>query len=192
MKIYTKRGDAGKTDLFGGGRVPKNNIRVKAYAAIDAANTALGFAYTNAERNSWLKAELEELMKLLFCAGAEIATAPKPRALELLDKHLKNRIENHHIEKLEKTIDKVEAKLCPLKSFILPGGCELAARLHGARIAVRNIEVALLDLLDNNDVVRKELLAFFNRLSDLLFVFARLANHEAQVADLLWSGQLEI
>jgi cob(I)alamin adenosyltransferase len=191
MKIYTKRGDAGQTDLFGGGRVSKNNCRVKAYGHIDAANTGLGLAYSTPQLSIWLKKHLEELMKLLFCAGAEVATAPKPQAEELLDKHLKNRINQQHITNLEKLIDEVEAKLSPLKSFILPCGSDAAARLHGARILVRQTEIALMDLLDNGENLRPEILVFFNRLSDLLFVFARLANQEAGISDFTWSGQLE-
>lgn len=190
MKIYTKRGDQGQTDLFGGARVAKNNPRVQAYGHIDAANTGLGSAYSTPDLSQEIKEELITLMKLLFCAGAEVATAPKVQAEELLNKHLKNRINMSHVEALEKLIDKSEERLSPLKSFILPCGSEGAARLHWARILVRQAEVALIDLVEEGQAVRPELLAFFNRLSDLLFVFARLANAQAHIEDVLWSGQL--
>lgn len=190
MKIYTKRGDQGQTDLFGGERVAKNNCRVIAYGHIDAANTGLGLAYSTPGLSPWLKEELIKLMKLLFCAGAEIATAPKAQAEKLLDKHLKNRINNNHIKDLENIIDSCEAKLTPLKSFILPCGSDGAARLHWARILVRQTEVALMNLVSEGELVRPEIIAFFNRLSDLLFVFARLANAQAGIEDVPWSGQL--
>jgi len=190
MKIYTKRGDQGQTDLFGGGRVAKNSCRVKAYGSIDAANTGIGLAYSTPCLSQELKEELVKLMKLLFCAGAEIATAPKVQAEELLTKHLKNRISMTHVEELEKLIDHSESKLSPLKSFILPCGSEGSARLQWARILVRQAEVALMDLVREGQAVRPEILAFFNRLSDLLFVFARRANAEAHIEDVLWSGQL--
>jgi cob(I)alamin adenosyltransferase len=190
MKIYTKRGDHGQTDLFGGGRVAKNNCRVVAYGHIDAANTALGLAYSAPGLNPELKEELLKLMKLLFCAGAEIATVPKAQAEELLDKYLKNRINNNHIQELENLIDSYEEKLSPLKSFILPCGSDGAARLHWARVLVRQAEVVLVNLMSEGQLVRPEILAFFNRLSDLLFVLARSANAKAQVEDVPWSGQL--
>ena len=168
----------------------KNNPRVVAYGQIDAANTGIGLAYSTPGLSLELKEELIKLMKLLFCAGAEVATAPKAHAEELLNKHLKNRISNKHIEDLENTIDSCEARLSPLKSFILPCGSDSAARLHWARVLVRQAEIGLMDLVSEGQIVRPEIIAFFNRLSDLLFVFARLANYQAQVEDVPSSGQL--
>jgi len=189
MKIYTKRGDHGETDLFGGERVLKTHIRVKAYGEIDAANSTLGLAYSAPSSNE-IKAILLKLMKLMFCAGAEIATAPKESALQILERDLKNRITTQHVTWLERLIDDTEARLDPLKSFILPCGSDAAARLHMARNEVRKAEVALLEL-KSQALVRDEILIFFNRLSDLLFVLARLANQEAGAPDILWSGALE-
>src|SRR5262245_51316410 len=146
MKIYTKGGDQGFTDLFGGGRVLKNNLRVKAYGAIDAANSAIGMAASAPTLGTWLKDELHYVMKLLFSAGAEVATASKDSAQKLLDRELENRLSDVHVLRLERTIDEVQAQLMPLKSFVLPSGSDTAARLHNARTAVRNAECALVDL----------------------------------------------
>lgn len=190
MKIYTKGGDQGYTDLFGGQRVLKNNIRVKAYGEIDVANSALGMAASLPDLSPWLKSQLIEVMKLLFCAGAEVATASKSSAQKLLDRELANHIALGHIEALERTIDEVEEKLTPLKCFVLPSGCEAAARLHFARTVVRRAESALIDLREHESV-RPIIVQFFNRLSDYLFVLARLANQEAGCAEILWSGRLK-
>lgn len=191
MKIYTKRGDFGETDLFGGGRVSKSAIRVKAFGEIDCANSALGMAYSAPHLSDSLKALIEKIMKLLFSAGAEIATAPKESAQHLLERDLKNRISQHHIAWLEDCIDRAEERLSPLKSFILPCGTDGAARLHFARTLVRKAEIALIELNESHSEVRSEILIFFNRLSDVLFVLARVANHEAQCQDILWNGALE-
>lgn len=191
MKIYTKRGDGGQTDLFGGERVSKSHIRVKAYGDIDSANTAIGLAYSTPGLSEWLKKELVHIMKLLFCAGAEIATAPKESARALLEKHLKNRISESHVVLLEQAIDNAEIGLIPLKSFILPCGADASARLHFARNMVRGAEISLIALGEAGHEVRPEILHFFNRLSDLLFVFARVANAEAGIEDIAWSGHLK-
>ena len=191
MKIYTKRGDSGETDLFGGERVSKSHPRVQAFGAIDCANTAIGLAFSCPQISVRLKEDLEKVMKLLFCAGAEIATSPKERAQGLLEKHLKNHIGNQHVQWLEKSIDSYEESLPVLKSFILPCGSDGAARLHWARIWVRKAEVLLVLLKESGEPVRPEILQFFNRLSDYLFVVARFANAEALLADIMWSGQLD-
>ncbi|HXW60027.1 MAG TPA: cob(I)yrinic acid a,c-diamide adenosyltransferase [Myxococcota bacterium] len=191
MKIYTKGGDSGFTDLFGGGRVLKNNLRVKAYGAIDAANSAIGMAASAPQISSFIKEELIYVMKLLFSAGAEVATATKASAQKLLDRELENRLNESHVLRLEHVIDSVEAKLSPLKSFILPYGSDAAARLHNARTAVRHAESVLVDLLESEKGVRPVILQFFNRLSDYLFVLARLANKECSCPDLLWNGKLK-
>lgn len=190
MKIYTKRGDEGETDLFGGGRVKKNHVRVRAYGEIDCANTAIGLAYSAAGLSDDIKQDLVKIMKLLFCAGAEVATAPKQHAHDLLERRLKNHIEERHIEWLESSIDTRELSLAPLKSFILPCGSDGAARLHWARNVVRRAEVMLMDLTDSGEALRPEIIKFFNRLSDYLFVMARVANLRAQVSDITWSGSM--
>lgn len=190
MKIYTKRGDTGETDLFGGERVKKNNTRVKAYGDIDCANTALGLAYSTPGAHETCREKLSSLMKLLFVAGAEVSTSSKESAHTLLEKHLPDRINESHIKSLEDGIDEMEAAMEPLKNFILPCGTDLSARLHFARNMARIAEISLIDLAEEGDTVRLDIIKFFNRLSDYLFVMARFANHEAQVPDITWSGKL--
>lgn len=191
MKIYTKRGDAGKTDLFGGERVFKGHLRVKAYGDIDKANSALGMAVSVPNVDLDIKKSLIKTMQLLFIAGAEIATAHKESAQHLLEKHLKNYINEAHVIMLEKAIDEAEQQLKPLKNFILPCGSDLASRLHFARTLVREAEISLWELQESCQNLRPEIMRFFNRLSDYLFVLARLANQKAGLDDLLWSGQLD-
>jgi cob(I)alamin adenosyltransferase len=191
MKIYTKRGDAGETDLFGGERIKKNHQRVKAFGSIDCANAAIGLAYSGKNVGKRLKKELKKIMQLLFCAGAEIATAPREQAHILLEKHLKNQITARHITDMETTIDKFEAELSPLTNFILPCGADTAARLHFARNIIRIAEIALIDLKQQGEEVRNEILIFFNRLSDLIFVLARFANAELGISDITWTGKID-
>lgn len=188
MKIYTKRGDDGQTDLFGGERVKKNHLRVKAYGEIDIANTAIGLAYSSDNLSDAIKNDLLTIMNLLFCAGAEIATSSHQHAHDLLKKRLKNHIDNSHILWLEQTIDRYEESLSPLQNFILPCGSDVSSRLHLARNFVRKAEIALIDLYDNKEMISREILIFFNRLSDLLFVLARMANKEFGMKDITWSG----
>ncbi len=190
MKIYTKKGDQGETDLFGGARVSKAHFQVKAFGKIDTANAAIGCAYSSTGLSENLKSHLLTIMKLLFSAGAEVACAPKEKAQSLLERDLKNRINEKHISWLEHCIDEAEDKLSPLRSFILPCGSDASARLHFARTVVREAEIMLIEL-KTQSALREEIIKFFNRLSDLLFVLARLANHEAQCPDILWNGALE-
>lgn len=189
MKIYTKRGDDGLTDLFGGDRVKKNHPRVKAYAAVDKANSYFGFMLCVPQIDDTLRGEITYIMKLLFSAGAELSTAPKVSAIEILNRHLEHRIEKKDIAFLEQKIDRMEESLPPLKSFILPSGTEAATRTHLVRVAVREIEGLLLEIPDYEHGVRKEMLKFFNRLSDYLFVLARFLNHQANILEIPWSGR---
>jgi cob(I)alamin adenosyltransferase len=191
MKIYTKRGDAGETDLFGGERVFKGHLRVKAYGDIDKANSALGMAVSLPNIEADLKEALIKILRLLFAVGAEIATAHKESAQHLLEKHLKNQINETHVNMLENAIDEAEDRLMPLKNFILPCGSDLSARLHFARTLVREAEISLWELQASEQNLRPEILRFFNRLSDYLFVLARVANQKAGIDDLLWSGNLD-
>lgn len=189
MKIYTKRGDDGFTDLFGGERVKKNHPRVNAYAAVDKANSFLGFMLNAPGIGPKVREEIIYLMQLLFSAGAELSTAPKKSAMEILNRSLEHRIQEEDIMLLETSIDRMESTLPPLKSFVLPKGAEAAVRAHLARVAVREVEGLLLEVPDYESTVRKEILKFFNRLSDYLFVLARVFNHQADADEVLWSGR---
>jgi cob(I)alamin adenosyltransferase len=180
MKIYTKTGDAGETGLFGGTRVSKASARVSAYGDVDELNSAIGVARLHRlddERDALLGAIQNELFDL----GAELAARPGKESSV-------PRIGEEEIERLERAIDRVDEEVGPLASFILPGGSPGAAYLHLARTVCRRAERSVVALAAAEQV-RPEVLRYLNRLSDLLFVLARLANARAGVADVPWEGR---
>ena len=181
MKIYTKTGDAGETGLFGGARVSKASVRVTAYGEVDELNSALGWTRVVVSDES-LDTLLHQIQNQLFEVGAELASTPSRAAKGGLPQ-----IDQSHVETLERAIDDYEADLKPLESFVLPGGSEEAARFHVARTVCRRAERATVTLTAEEEV-RDEISRYLNRLSDLLFVLARHANHRAGVADIPWKG----
>ncbi|MFW6023199.1 MAG: cob(I)yrinic acid a,c-diamide adenosyltransferase [Myxococcota bacterium] len=184
MKIYTKTGDRGTTGLFGGDRVSKTHGRVRAYGEVDELNAVLGVARAALPSAATDTGELlQSIQSDLFDVGAELATTAARAAkgdLPLLT--------DAAVERLEQEIDAHEAPLEPLTSFVLPGGAPAAAHLHVARTVCRRAERAV-TALGEAEAVRGEVLRYLNRLSDLLFVLARGANHEAGVADVPWIGR---
>lgn len=180
MKIYTKTGDDGTTGLFGNQRVQKDAPRVDAYGTVDEANTVIGTALA-AGAPAELAEVLLALQARLFDLGADLATPRGGRP----DPSYLVRIGDVHVEEMERLIDRFEADLEPLTNFILPGGTLTAAHLHHARAVVRRAERALVALARSEDV-GPAAVVFVNRLSDLLFVLARWANHAAGVADVPW------
>ncbi len=179
MKIYTKTGDTGETGLYGGPRVPKNHARIEAYGALDELNAMLGLARALSSEEP-VGALLCKLQSELFTIGAELAS-PDPSQLKL------PLVGTSEVAQLEAWIDQHEAGLPPLREFILPGGCPLAAQFHVARTVCRRAErrTVTLALLPAQEV-RPELVVYLNRLSDLLFVLARWCNQAAGVAELPW------
>ncbi len=180
MRIYTKTGDDGTTGLFGNERVPKDALRVEVYGTVDETNTVLGLALT-AGAPEELARVLLDLQARLFDLGADLSTPRGGRP----DPSYLTRIGEVHVEALEKLIDRFDASLPPLSNFILPGGTETAAHLHHARAVARRAERLLVALARTEDV-GPCVVRFLNRLSDLLFVLARWANHAAGVADVPW------
>ena len=178
MKIYTKTGDRGDTTLFGGQRVPKDALRIEAYGTIDELNSILGIVRSD-NRDPEIERILMQIQNQLFDLGADLAT---PRSVE--QKTIK-RIEARDSQPLEKMIDALEANLKPLKTFILPGGSSVAARLHFARTICRRAERAVVRLSRNEDI-GDGITIYLNRLSDLLFVLARHANYVANVPEMKW------
>lgn len=179
MKIYTKTGDEGRTGLFGGVRVDKDDDRVEAYGTVDEANAALGLARaasTHPEVAGWLA----ELQADLFSLGAELACAP-----ESVHKLKMPRIDAERVQRLEALIDQIDPALEPLKNFVLPGGTPASAALHHARTVARRAERRTLTLSKRTSV-SQDVLIYLNRLSDLLFVLARYENQRAKVADIAW------
>jgi cob(I)alamin adenosyltransferase len=185
MKIYTGTGDAGETGLYGGQRVGKDDTRVEAYGTVDEANAALGLAAAQIT-DAHLRIIITDLQSQLFTVGADLAT-PLERDTQS-GKNSVPRVEEKHSVALEQIIDRFEAELEPLRNFILPGGSMGASALHLARAVVRRAERRTVTLWhDAPDQVNGEVLRYLNRLADLLFVLARVANHREGIADTAWT-----
>jgi len=181
MKIYTKTGDDGETSLFGGRRVSKNDARVDAYGHVDELNAALGAAAATAPE-TFERDLLESVQQDLFAIGGLLASFEPDRVAKALEKAV---LPHERIEALEQAIDRIDSALTPLRQFVLPGGTPKAASLHVARTVSRRAERSVVALARVASVPR-EILMYLNRLSDLLFVMARLANHRAGVVDQTW------
>jgi cob(I)alamin adenosyltransferase len=179
VKIYTKTGDAGETGLFGGPRVRKSDPRVEAYGEVDELNAAVGAARALVE-DPELDRHLERIQDELFCVGAELATPHDAKARSAIPP-----VEATWAGRLEAAMDAWERELLPLRQFVLPGGTRTAAALHLARCVCRRAERRVVALA-GQAAVAPETLAYVNRLSDFLFVAARLANHRAKRAETAW------
>ena len=203
MRIYTRTGDEGDTGLFGGGRVTKDDPRVEAYGEVDELNAVIGWARA-VEPMPRIDDVLLPIQRDLFSLGAILATPDLDKMHEQLDKA---RIDEARIAELERAIDAGEAELEPLRAFILPGGSPKSAALHVARTVCRRAErrVVHLQSLNKEDLPKQGLpkqasskqalpetvipplvTIYLNRLSDLLFVLARVANRRAGAAELTW------
>jgi len=172
MKIYTKTGDGGETSLVDGSRVRKDHARVAAFGDVDELNAAIGVVSTLADTE--LGQHLDGVQRDLFAIGAQIAD---PRA-QVASRKEKAALAAARIVDLERAIDARQAEMPPLTAFILPGGTPLAASLHVARTVCRRAERSILGL-GPSDPVDPLIVVYLNRLSDLLFVLARHANHVA-------------
>ena len=179
MKIYTRTGDNGTTGLIGGNRVAKHDPRLDCYGTLDELNAHLGLAAVLADDT--LLPQLLAVQEVLFTLGSHLAV---PEGNEAAKAKLPPIDENAAAE-LELQIDTAEAELAPLANFILPGGAELAARLHVARTVCRRAE-RLVSAFAFDRPMHTPVVTYLNRLSDWLFVQARLANHRAGVADVPW------
>jgi cob(I)alamin adenosyltransferase len=177
MKIYTRTGDGGATTLFDGTRIAKSDPRVDAYGEVDEANAAVGVA-----RASGVDKDIEDMLgqiqRDLFALGSRLADP----AERIADRVTKIALGPDDVARLEGWIDKCEEELTPLRRFILPTGTPAAAALHLARTVCRRAERRMVALA----VLEVEFLAYMNRLSDLLFVLARVVNRRAGVAEAEW------
>ncbi len=181
-RIYTKTGDTGGTALFGGGRVRKDHDRVDAYGEVDELNATLGVARAECGlEDEALSALLTRLMDELFTVGSMLATPMTEKAYGYIPK-----VTTAHVEAMEAAIDGFDAELPPLTSFILPGGTKLAAALHLCRTVCRRAERRAVPLAAAGDV-DAQVVVYLNRLSDLLFTMARVANHRHGVKDVAWN-----
>jgi cob(I)alamin adenosyltransferase len=183
MKIYTKTGDAGETSLFGGKRVPKHSPRIDAYGTVDELNALLGVVRAF-KPISDVDAILETLQQQLFVLGSDLATPVESSTMQA------PRIGNDHVQSLETTIDALETRLTPLRSFILPGGAAAGAHVHAARTVCRRAE-RLVDGLARSENIGSMPLRYLNRLSDLLFVLARFMNSIDGAEEIPWKGNPE-
>jgi cob(I)alamin adenosyltransferase len=180
-KIYTRTGDDGSTGLASGERRAKHDARVEAYGDVDETNSAIGLARISTAAMPELDAMLERIQNDLFDLGADLATPPsdQPLGYEPL------RIVMAQVTRLEVEIDALNARLAPLRSFVLPGGSPASAALHLARAVSRRAERRMVALASSGEEVSAPALQFINRLSDFLFVAARVANHDG-AGDVLW------
>lgn len=179
MKIYTKTGDDGTTGLFGAARVRKDALRVSAYGDVDELNAFLGLARTE-RPDTELAAILERIQSELFTLGAQLATPDPEKAPRNVPT-----IQDENIAALEREIDRFDAELEPLRSFILPSGTRLASLLHVSRTVCRRAERAAVSL-SAHEALPPRSLTYLNRLSDHLFTLARVANKRAGVTETKW------
>lgn len=172
-KIYTKTGDDGTTGLGDGSRVAKDSLRVEAYGTVDEANSAIGVVLAVPSVPDEIRRCLTEVQHDLFELGGELCI-PGHSA-----------IEDHFIDRLERDLDRLNADLPPLKDFILPGGGSAAAACHLARTIVRRAERRV-STLKSAEAVRDEVIRYLNRLSDLLFVIARVLARVESGQEVIW------
>lgn len=181
MKIYTRTGDTGGTALFGGGRVGKDHPRVEAYGDVDELNASLGMARC-IEVMPRIDEVLVPIQRDLFAIGALLAT---PDHDKMRDHLAKARIDEERIAELERAIDQCDQELEPLRSFIIPGGTPKAAALHVARTVCRRAERRVVHLAQDIELPAL-VITYLNRLSDLLFTLARVANLRAGAGEVTW------
>jgi cob(I)alamin adenosyltransferase len=181
MRIYTKTGDEGKTGLFGGGRVAKDDLRVAAYGDVDELNSAIGVARAE-EPTLLFDAELEQVQRDLFSIGGHLATPDPEKVRAALARAT---LGADRIETFERAMDAADTELPPLRAFLLPAGTSKAAALHLARTICRRAERSVVTLAAQSEVPAL-FLVYLNRLSDYLFTLARLTNHRSGRPDVTW------
>lgn len=183
-KIYTRAGDGGRTRLATGEDLPKDDARVEAYGAVDETNSAIGLARQHTSQWPDFDAMLARIQNDLFDVGADLATPEREKPLSFIPL----RATQAQVDRLEGEIDSLNSTLNPLNSFVLPGGSAAAAGLHLARAICRRAERRTVTLArDPDEKVSPCIIQYLNRLSDLLFVAARWANHHSGAGDVLWT-----
>jgi cob(I)alamin adenosyltransferase len=180
-RIYTRTGDEGTTALAAGGRRLKHDLRIEAYGTVDETNACIGLARLHTTDHE-VDAMLGRIQNDLFDLGADLATVAtdKPLPYEPL------RVTQGQVDRLEQEIDRMNAPMAPLRSFVLPGGTAAAAALHLARTVCRRAERRVVELMQKPDeTVSPEAVKYLNRLSDVLFVASRFVNDRGAL-DVLW------
>ena len=176
MSIVTKTGDKGETSLFGGDRVPKDATRIEAYGTVDELNALIGVIVADARLSEQIRPHLQSLQHLLFRMGADLATP-------LSKKEKVERMSDQHVAEIELAIQDLEVLLPAQKTFILPGGSQVAAFLHLARAVCRRAE-RLVVKLHREEGINTQAIIFLNRLSDYLFLLARKVNVDTGKGDI--------
>ena len=176
MKIYTKTGDDGTTGVQGGKRISKSNLRIKAYGMIDELNANIGLVLSK-KFDDDIENLLRNIQNDLFVAGSDLSNPDLT--------NMKNRITTEMVTNVEKTIDRLENELPPITNFILPGGHEVASLIHISRTIARRAETIVISL-NEKEKINDECIKFLNRLSDLLFVVARIVNKKNGFNDIIW------
>lgn len=175
MSVYTKTGDKGRTSLYQGKRISKANLRIEAIGNVDELNSVLGFVLSSLKEKG-LREELSKIQSDLFEIGALLASPSSSSKL------------NKRAGEIEKKIDELDKKLLELNNFILPGGGVSGSSLHFARTVARRAERRIVELSEQ-DKVQDEILIYMNRLSDLLFMFARFLNFKEKKKEKIWKSR---
>ena len=184
IKIYTKTGDQGTTSLIGGTKVSKSHLRIESYGTIDELNSWIGFINDQIKKKK-VKKILAEIQDRLFTIGSSLACDPdKETKLKIPD------LKETDVTLLEEEMDKMNAKLPEMKSFILPGGHPTVSAIHITRCVCRRTERLCVLLQQNNMFVDPLIIKYLNRLSDYLFVLARFISHELKVKEIPWKPRV--
>jgi cob(I)alamin adenosyltransferase len=184
VKIYTKRGDGGETDLFGGERVAKDSSRVEAYGTVDELNSFVGVAAAASSQTDLVEL-LQRIQGTLFAVGASLATPGADRRAGGAPGAMPGEIGEPEVAELERAIDRLEGELEPLRHFVIPGGAPSAVAFQVARSVCRRAERSVVRL-DVGEPLGGGVVRYLNRLSDLLFVMARVENRRAGVEETVW------
>jgi cob(I)alamin adenosyltransferase len=180
-KVYTRRGDQGMTDLIGGVRISKADVRLEAYGTVDELSSHLGLLATMAD-NDEDRQYIRRIQNMLFNVGCHLATDQSKTALSAA-----SRIPEGEVEQMEQLIDAITAELPATKGFILPGGCQAAAQAHVCRTVCRRAERQI-TALSAVAAVDDSIVQYMNRLSDYLFVLAKKINFNKSIEEILWQN----
>ncbi|NRA10340.1 MAG: cob(I)yrinic acid a,c-diamide adenosyltransferase [Crocinitomicaceae bacterium] len=182
MKVYTKKGDSGTTQLIGGTRVVKSSMRIESYGTVDELNSYLGLI-RDQEISTSQTEQLLEIQDRLFTMGSLLAADPKGTKMEL------PQLKDSDVENLENWIDQMEETLEPMKSFILPGGHTTVSFCHIARCVCRKAERIVVDL-NENEKIDPVILTYLNRLSDYMFVLSRKLSSDLKTNEIHWKPRM--
>ncbi|MFN4008238.1 MAG: cob(I)yrinic acid a,c-diamide adenosyltransferase [Chitinophagaceae bacterium] len=185
FKIYTKTGDAGKTSLIGGTKVPKSNIRIESYGTVDELNSYIGLVSDYLTTDTLTVNVLREIQDRLFTIGSSLACDPEKEPLMKIPD-----LKESDIQLLEAQIDSMNEVLPPMKSFILPGGHVAISTAHIARCVCRRAERLCVQLQQSDAFVEPLVIKYLNRLSDYLFVLARYIGHQFQIPEIPWKPRV--